>query len=185
MGEQEKEIHCSYPSFSSNHLVAIHGRKCLCGKSGIQAGDCENLEKPKTKKGHFEEADPCLGGKIPTLVPATDSKTAQSLCGVSYSPMCPGSCCQHHSSRDLVDLIIVPDVISAPPNHPFCPFGNLLRDMPNYTSHRPNDLSLTADPEMSCNSAPRPSQAWARTLLPIQGLAGRPTCPCLETGPLT
>lgn len=101
----KKEIHCLYPSFSNNHLVAIHERMCVCGKSGIQAGDCENLEKPKTKKGHFEKAGPCLGGKILTLAIATDLKTAQSLYRVSYSPMYPWTCCQHHSSRDLAEVI--------------------------------------------------------------------------------
>lgn len=62
-------------------------KRCLCGKSGIQAGDCENLKKPKTKEGHFKKAGPCPDGKIPTLALATDLKTAQSPCEVNYSPM--------------------------------------------------------------------------------------------------
>lgn len=84
----EEEIPYSYPPIHSNNLAAINDRRCL---SGIQVEDCESRVEPKTKEGHFAKAGPLAGDRLSRI-----TETALSLCGLSYSLICPWSCHQHH-----------------------------------------------------------------------------------------
>lgn len=62
------KVLCCVSSLRNNNLAATHGPKCLCGRFGIQVGDCETTLDPKKKEGCFEKAGPCQVADSLTMI---------------------------------------------------------------------------------------------------------------------
>lgn len=136
MGEQEKEIHCSYPSFSSNHLQPSMEESAFVGSLGFRQEIVKTWRSPRPRRAILRRQTHAWVAKSqpwfqlqtqkqPSL--CVESATAPRVLGLAASTIHQGTQQKLHPPTPQVthlltlDLIIVSDVISTPPNHPFCP----------------------------------------------------------------
>lgn len=138
-------------SLWNNNLATIQRQKWLCGSFGIQVGDYEMPVGFKSRESCLEKAGSYPGVDFPTIVPATELKTAPFPCRLSYKPIWLWSCQKHHMPWDLERVTLA------------CASGNWPTDLGSWCGFWSGPwLSSSLSQSWSSSSTPSP-ESWQET----------------------